>query len=67
MFRPLSEEEAELKREADADAMSSWFDQWCAENEVDPHDDDAWEQFRESEYERTHPYESRGLNERDFL
>lgn len=67
MNRRLSEDEADLKREAEQDAMESWFVQWCEDNGIDPEDDDAWEEFRESEYERAHPYESRGLSERDFL
>jgi hypothetical protein len=50
-----------------ADAEHERFLDWCSDNDVDPEDDDALSDFRESEEEDEDPYASRGLRMRDFL
>lgn len=46
----------------------SEFADWCADNDIDPdEDDDARASFKESQEERRDPYGSRGLRMRDFL
>ena len=53
--------------DAKCDAEQEEFETWCEENGIDPDEDDAHNMYKEAKEESQHPYESRGLSERDFL
>lgn len=53
--------------DAKCDAKHDEFLAWCEDNDVDPEEDDAKSMYEEAEYERKHPYASRGLSEKDFI
>ena len=43
------------------------FADWCADNDIDPDEEDAWNSYKESKEELRDPYGSRGLRMSDFL
>ena len=43
------------------------FADWCADNDIDPDEEDAWSAYKESKEELRDPYGSRGLRMSDFL
>ena len=58
-----------MSRKGKVNIEDDWdrFCTFCADNDLDPDDDDSWGTFAEAMYEDAYPYLSRGLSESDFL